>query len=149
MPTYITLLTYTPQGIEKIKESPARLEKAKAAVKAAGGEMKAFYLTMGAYDAVAISEAPSNEAYAKDHPGHCFGRRCSHRNAVCVSRGRVPEDCVWLIITVCRRTQTAPPLSSDLGPSCLATCGSQNQTRTLRLVSPLPPNGACPGPRTD
>ena len=65
MPTYITLLTYTPQGIEKIKESPARLEKAKAAIKAAGGEMKAFYLTMGGYDAVAISEAPSNEAYAK------------------------------------------------------------------------------------
>ena len=64
MPTYITLLTYTPQGIEKIKESPARLEKAKAAMKAAGGEMKAFYLTMGGYDAVAISEAPSNEAYA-------------------------------------------------------------------------------------
>jgi uncharacterized protein with GYD domain len=27
--------------------------------------LKAFYLTMGAYDAVAISEAPSNEAYAK------------------------------------------------------------------------------------
>ena len=65
MPTYITLLTYTPQGIEKMKESPARLEKAKAAVKAAGGEMKAFYLTIGAYDAVAISEAPSNEAYAR------------------------------------------------------------------------------------
>ena len=36
-----------------------------AAIKAAGGEMKAFYLTMGAYDAVAISEAPSNEAYAR------------------------------------------------------------------------------------
>ena len=65
MPTYITLLRYTQQGIEKIKESPARLEKVKAAIKAGGGEMKAFYLTMGAYDAVAISEAPSNEAYAK------------------------------------------------------------------------------------
>src|SRR5687768_11408728 len=65
MPTYITLLKFTQQGIEKIKESPARLEKAKAAVKAAGGEMKAFYLTMGSYDCVTISEAPSNEAYAK------------------------------------------------------------------------------------
>ena len=65
MPTYITLIEFTQQGIEKIKDSPARLEKAKAAVKAAGGEMKAFYLTMGRYDAVVISEAPSNEAYAK------------------------------------------------------------------------------------
>ena len=65
MPTYITLLRYTQQGNEKIKESPSRLEKVKAAIKAAGGEMKAFYITMGAYDAVAISEAPSNEAYAR------------------------------------------------------------------------------------
>lgn len=65
MPTYITLLQFTQQGIEKIKESPARLDKAKAAVKAAGGEIKAFYLTMGRFDGVVISEAPSNEAYAK------------------------------------------------------------------------------------
>jgi uncharacterized protein with GYD domain len=65
MPTYVTLLRFTQQGIERIKESPARLEKAKTAVRAAGGEITAFYLTMGAYDAVVISEAPSNEAYAK------------------------------------------------------------------------------------
>ncbi len=62
MPTYITLIRYTQRGIENAKESPARLEKAKQAIKAAGGEMKAFYLTMGQYDAVAISEAPSDEA---------------------------------------------------------------------------------------
>jgi uncharacterized protein with GYD domain len=65
MPTYISLLHFTQQGIEKIKESPARLDKAKAAVKAAGGEIKAYYLTMGQYDAVVISEAPSDEAYSK------------------------------------------------------------------------------------
>jgi len=63
MPTYITLIRYTQRGIENAKESPARLEKAKQAMKAAGGEMKAFYLTMGQYDAVAISEVPSDEAY--------------------------------------------------------------------------------------
>ena len=60
MPTYITLIRYTQRGIENAKESPARLEKAKQAMKAAGGEMKAFYLTIGQYDAVAISEAPSD-----------------------------------------------------------------------------------------
>ena len=63
MPTYITLFRFTQQGIEKIKESPARLDRAKEAVKAAGGELKAFYLTMGQYDAVVISEAPSDEAF--------------------------------------------------------------------------------------
>lgn len=64
MPTYITLLRFTQQGIEKIKESPARLERARAAIKAAGGEMKAFYLTIGQYDAVVISDAASDDAYA-------------------------------------------------------------------------------------
>jgi len=64
MPTYITLIRYTQQGVETMKESPARLDRAKEAVKAAGGELKAFYLTLGHYDALAISEAPSDEAYA-------------------------------------------------------------------------------------
>jgi uncharacterized protein with GYD domain len=64
MPTYISLLSFTQLGVEKIKDSPARLDRARAAIKAAGGELKAFYLTMGRYDAVVISEAPSDEAYA-------------------------------------------------------------------------------------
>jgi len=64
MPTYITLMNFTQKGIESIKESPSRLDRAKEAARAAGGEIKAFYLTMGRYDAVVISEAPSDEAYA-------------------------------------------------------------------------------------
>ena len=64
MPTYITLLNWTQQGVEDVKESPARLERAKAAFRAAGGEMKEFYLTIGRYDLVAIVEAPSDEVYA-------------------------------------------------------------------------------------
>ncbi|MFQ5924885.1 MAG: GYD domain-containing protein [Dehalococcoidia bacterium] len=63
MPTYITLMRWTQKGVENIKESPTRLAAAKEAVKAAGGELKAFYLVMGQYDMVAISEAPSDEAY--------------------------------------------------------------------------------------
>jgi uncharacterized protein with GYD domain len=65
MPTYITLLNWTQQGIQSVKDSPSRLEKAKAATKAAGGEIKAFYMTMGQYDMVGVIEAPNDEAYAK------------------------------------------------------------------------------------
>ena len=65
MPTYVTLLNFTQQGIENIKEGPARLETARQAISAAGGELKAFYLTMGQYDAVAISEVPTDEAYTR------------------------------------------------------------------------------------
>ena len=65
MPTYITLFQWTQKGIENLKDSPKRLDKAKEAIKAGGGKMQAFYLTMGQYDGVTISEAPNDEAYAK------------------------------------------------------------------------------------
>ena len=62
---YITLIRYTQQGAAKIKESPARLDAAKKAAEAAGGKIHAWYLTMGKYDAVIISEFPTDEASAK------------------------------------------------------------------------------------
>ena len=65
MPTYITLLRYTQKGIENIRDHPSRVEKAQAAVKAYGGELKALYLTMGHYDEVAILEMPDDTSYAK------------------------------------------------------------------------------------
>jgi uncharacterized protein with GYD domain len=65
MPTYVVLLRYTQQGISTIKDSPRRLDAAKAAMKAAGGEIKAYYLTMGRCDAVLIAEAPDDTTLAK------------------------------------------------------------------------------------
>jgi uncharacterized protein with GYD domain len=62
---YVTLIRYTQQGAMKIKESPARLDAAKKAAEAAGGKIHAWYLTMGKYDAVIISEFPDDEASAK------------------------------------------------------------------------------------
>jgi len=64
MPTYITLLKYTEKGRSSMKGSPDRLERARAAFRAAGGEMTAFYMTMGQYDGVSIIEVPSDEALA-------------------------------------------------------------------------------------
>jgi len=63
MPTYITLLKWTEQGIRDVKQSPQRLDAAKQAFSAAGGKMTGFYMVMGEYDLVTISEAPSDEAY--------------------------------------------------------------------------------------
>ena len=65
MPTYVTLIRFTDQGMKNIKESPVRLDAVKRAFQAAGGELKAFYLAFGAYDAVAISEGPNDEAAMK------------------------------------------------------------------------------------
>jgi uncharacterized protein with GYD domain len=65
MPAYIALCRWTPKGVENIKESPTRLEAAKKAFKAAGGELTAFYMTLGQYDFVVISEFPDDESAAK------------------------------------------------------------------------------------
>src|SRR5260370_38099745 len=65
MSHFVTLIRYTQQGGAKIKESPARLDAAKKAAEKAGGKIHAWYLTMGKYDAVIISEFPNDEASAK------------------------------------------------------------------------------------
>ena len=65
MPTYITLANYTEQGIRQVKDAPKRVDAAKEVLRSVGGDMKAFYLTLGAYDLVAIVEAPDDEAAAR------------------------------------------------------------------------------------
>ena len=65
MPTYISLIRYTDQGARNIKESPKRLDAAKKAFQAAGGELKQWYLALGRYDAVVVSEGPDDETAAK------------------------------------------------------------------------------------
>jgi uncharacterized protein with GYD domain len=65
MPTYIMLVNWTQQGIEKIKECPGRVDAVKSLFKEMAGEVKGFYLVMGRYDAVVIAEAPNDETAAK------------------------------------------------------------------------------------
>lgn len=66
MHTYVIFFSFTAQGIENIKDSPARVEVAKEVVSKMGGEMKAFYGILGSqYDTMFILEAPDDEAVAK------------------------------------------------------------------------------------
>ena len=65
MPTYITLIHYTEQGVQTFKELSQRIEETKHAGDAMGAKLVSYYLTMGQYDAVAISEAPDDQAIAK------------------------------------------------------------------------------------
>ncbi len=61
---YVTLIRYTQQGVSKVKESPARLDAARKAAEKAGGKIHSWFLTMGKYDAVIVSEFPSDDAAA-------------------------------------------------------------------------------------
>ena len=62
MAVFIVLGSFTQEGITNIKDSPNRLEAANSVAKSVGGAIKEFYYTMGRYDFVAITEAPSYEA---------------------------------------------------------------------------------------
>ena len=64
MSTYITLIRYTQQGIQHIKEGPKRVAAARKVFREAGAELKEFYLVMGRYDAVCVVEAPDDETLA-------------------------------------------------------------------------------------
>lgn len=65
MPSYVVLLRYTQQGIEKIKESPARHDANKKVFEAMGAKIVASYWVMGRYDAVVVVEAPDDETMSK------------------------------------------------------------------------------------
>ena len=65
MPTHFILINWTDQGIRNIKDSPKRVDAARKAVKEIGGDVKAFYMLQGSYDAVLILEAPNDETLAK------------------------------------------------------------------------------------
>ncbi len=64
MPMYVTLIRYTEQGIKTFKDLPSRLEETRKAGEAVGAKLVAFYLTMGQYDAVVVSEARDDETVA-------------------------------------------------------------------------------------
>ena len=65
MPTYISHITWTEQGIRSVKDSPKRLDAVKKQLKTLGGELKAFYMTQGTYDALLIFEVPNDTVLAK------------------------------------------------------------------------------------
>jgi uncharacterized protein with GYD domain len=62
MATYVSLSTFTEQGIKGIKDTVKRSDAFKEAAKAAGVTVKEILWTQGQYDIVLISEAPDDAA---------------------------------------------------------------------------------------
>ncbi|HWP29173.1 MAG TPA: GYD domain-containing protein [Chloroflexota bacterium] len=61
MPTYVTLMKWTEQGIKDVNTTVDRAERARQAIEQAGGRMASIYWTQGAYDIVAIADFPDEE----------------------------------------------------------------------------------------
>jgi len=62
---YIALVNYTDKGIANVKDSPARLDKARALLREMGGDFRQVYLTMGHHDLVIAYEAPDDATSAR------------------------------------------------------------------------------------
>ena len=65
MAKYVILTCWTEQGIRNVKDSPARLDAARALAKKMGCTLGDFYMTTGATDMAIIAEAPDDETMAR------------------------------------------------------------------------------------
>jgi uncharacterized protein with GYD domain len=62
MPRYISLISFTEQGIKSIKDWDKRIAASRERLAKSGGALVDVYLTLGPYDAVVITEAPNDDA---------------------------------------------------------------------------------------
>lgn len=61
MPSYVVLATFTERGAHDVKDTISRSDKFKAMAKDGGVTVKDMYWLMGAYDVLALCEAPDDE----------------------------------------------------------------------------------------
>ena len=62
MPTYVSLLNFTDQGIRNVRDTLDRAQRAAEAAENYGARFEQLYWTVGPYDIVAIIEAPDDES---------------------------------------------------------------------------------------
>ena len=62
MPTYVSLMKWTDQGIKAIKDAPQRWQEQIKSLQSMGAQIKGIYACMGEYDMVAIADFPNDEA---------------------------------------------------------------------------------------
>ena len=64
MPTFVSLVNFTDQGIRDVKESPRRSEAFRAMAEKLGVTVKSIYYTVGHYDIVVTLEGPDEAVTA-------------------------------------------------------------------------------------
>ena len=61
MPTFVSLVNWTDQGVAHVRDTVARAEDAKRAAAAMGGSLKEIYWTVGSYDLVITADFPDDQ----------------------------------------------------------------------------------------
>ncbi len=65
MPTYIMLTTLNPEGVQTIKNNPARIREVNKEVEQLGATVKAQWATLGRFDFINVIEAPDEQTIAR------------------------------------------------------------------------------------
>ena len=65
MAAFVSLISYTDDGVQNFKDFGQRMEHARHGAAELGVTIESFHLTMGRYDAVVIFDAPDAETAAK------------------------------------------------------------------------------------
>jgi uncharacterized protein with GYD domain len=61
MPTYVSLIHWTEQGIKNYKDTMSRLEDFTKLAESKGGRVRESLYTVGEYDIVVVTEFPDDE----------------------------------------------------------------------------------------
>jgi uncharacterized protein with GYD domain len=65
LPTYVMLTTLTPEGVQTLKNNPARIKEVNKEVEQLGASVKAQWAVLGQYDFVNVVEAPDEKTMAR------------------------------------------------------------------------------------
>ena len=61
MPTYVSLVNWTEQGIKNFRDTVRRAEDARDLIETHGGQQRQMLWTLGEYDLVAVVDFPNDE----------------------------------------------------------------------------------------
>ncbi len=65
MPIYIMVSTLTPEGVQTVKENPARIREVNNEVEQLGATVRAQWAVLGRYDFINVIEAPDDRTMAR------------------------------------------------------------------------------------
>jgi uncharacterized protein with GYD domain len=61
MPTYISLISFTEQGVKDFRDTVRRAEDARGLIEQHGGQLRQIFWTLGEYDLVSVTDFPDDE----------------------------------------------------------------------------------------
>jgi uncharacterized protein with GYD domain len=65
MPTFILLTTLTSEGVQTLKNNPARIREVNREVEQLGATVTAQWATLGRFDFISVLDAPDEETIAR------------------------------------------------------------------------------------